>query len=50
LSRRPAQAGIDAIIVSNHGGRFGDLGRATIDALPEIVEAVGGQPHTCLGR
>ena len=36
------QAGIDAIIVSNHGGRFGDPGRATIDTLPEIVEAVGG--------
>ena len=36
------QAGIDAIIVSNHGGRFGDQGRATIDALLEIVEAVGG--------
>ena len=32
----------DAIIVSNHGGRFGDPGRATIDTLPEIVEAVGG--------
>jgi 4-hydroxymandelate oxidase len=38
-----ASAGIDAIIVSNHGGRFGDMGRATIDALPEIVEAVGGR-------
>ena len=38
-----AQAGIDAIIVSNHGGRFGDSGRATIDALPEIVEAVAGR-------
>ena len=37
------KAGIDAIIVSNHGGRFGDNGRATIDALPEIVEAVGCQ-------
>jgi 4-hydroxymandelate oxidase len=37
------KAGIDAIIVSNHGGRFGDNGRATIDALPEIVEAVGGR-------
>jgi len=35
--------GIDAIIVSNHGGRFGDNGLATIDALPEIVEAIGGQ-------
>jgi 4-hydroxymandelate oxidase len=38
-----AAAGVDAIIVSNHGGRFGDLGRSTIDALPEIVEAVGGR-------
>jgi 4-hydroxymandelate oxidase len=37
------KAGIDAIIVSNHGGRFGDNGLATIDALPEIVEAIGGQ-------
>jgi hypothetical protein len=37
------KAGIDAIIVSNHGGRFGDNGRAAIDALPEIVEAVGGR-------
>ena len=36
-----SKAGIDGVIVSNHGGRFGDSGRATIDALPEIVEAVG---------
>ena len=35
--------GIDAIIVSNHGGRGEDSGRSTIDALPEIVEAVGGR-------
>jgi len=32
--------GIDAIIVSNHGGRSEDSGRSTIDALPEIVQAV----------
>src|SRR6267142_5445393 len=38
-----ADAGIDAIIVSNHGGRSEDSGRSTIDALPEIVEAVGGR-------
>jgi isopentenyl diphosphate isomerase/L-lactate dehydrogenase-like FMN-dependent dehydrogenase len=38
-----AEAGIDAIIVSNHGGRSEDSGRATIDALPEIVDAVGGR-------
>jgi 4-hydroxymandelate oxidase len=36
-----AEAGMDAIIVSNHGGRSEDSGRSTIDALPEIVEAVG---------
>jgi 4-hydroxymandelate oxidase len=35
--------GLDAIIVSNHGGRDDDFGRSTIDALPEIVEAVDGR-------
>jgi 4-hydroxymandelate oxidase len=38
-----AENGIDAIIVSNHGGRGEDSGRSTIDALPEIVDAVGGR-------
>ena len=38
-----ADAGIDAIVVSNHGARSEDSGRSTIDALPEIVEAVGGR-------
>jgi 4-hydroxymandelate oxidase len=38
-----ADAGIDGIIVSNHGGRSEDGGRSTIDALPEIVEAVKGR-------
>src|SRR5438874_7008428 len=36
-------AGIDAIIVSNHGARSEDSGRSTIDALPEIIEAVHGR-------
>jgi 4-hydroxymandelate oxidase len=35
-------SGVDGIIVSNHGGRVEDSGRATIDALPEIIQAVGG--------
>lgn len=35
--------GIDAIWVSNHGGRAEDSGRATIDALPEIADAIGGR-------
>jgi isopentenyl diphosphate isomerase/L-lactate dehydrogenase-like FMN-dependent dehydrogenase len=37
------KAGLDAIIVSNHGARSEDSGRSTIDALPEILEAVGGR-------
>jgi isopentenyl diphosphate isomerase/L-lactate dehydrogenase-like FMN-dependent dehydrogenase len=37
------QNGVDAIIVSNHGARSEDSGRSTIDALPEIVEAVNGR-------
>jgi isopentenyl diphosphate isomerase/L-lactate dehydrogenase-like FMN-dependent dehydrogenase len=39
-----ADAGIDAVIVSNHGGRVEDGVSATIDVLPEIVGAAGGMP------
>jgi 4-hydroxymandelate oxidase len=42
-ARIAADNGIDAIVVSNHGGRGEDSGRSTIDALPEILEAVGGR-------
>jgi isopentenyl diphosphate isomerase/L-lactate dehydrogenase-like FMN-dependent dehydrogenase len=35
--------GVDGIIVSNHGGRATETGRATIDALPEVVQAVGSR-------
>jgi 4-hydroxymandelate oxidase len=35
--------GIDGIMVSNHGGRSTETGRATIEALPEVVEEVGGR-------
>ncbi len=38
-----ADSGIDAVIVSNHGARSEDSGRSTIDALPEILDAVGGR-------
>ena len=38
-----ADMGLDGIIVSNHGGRGEDSGRSTIDALPEMLEAVGGR-------
>lgn len=36
------EAGIDGIIVSNHGGRQVDGSIATLDALPEISKAVDG--------
>jgi isopentenyl diphosphate isomerase/L-lactate dehydrogenase-like FMN-dependent dehydrogenase len=35
--------GVDGIIVSNHGGRSHSSGRATIDCLPEVVQAVNGR-------
>ncbi|MBL8177782.1 MAG: alpha-hydroxy-acid oxidizing protein [Bryobacterales bacterium] len=37
------KAGVDAIVVSNHGGRDSDAGRASIEALPEVVAAVGAR-------
>ncbi len=36
-------AGVDGIVVSNHGARQLDHVAATITVLPEIVEAVGGK-------
>lgn len=38
-----AEQGIDAVYVSNHGGRQLDHGRGGIDVLPEIVAAVEGR-------
>jgi glycolate oxidase len=35
--------GIDAVYISNHGGRQLDHGRGCIEALPEVVEAVRGR-------
>ena len=35
--------GAAGIVVSNHGGRQLDGVSATIDALPEVVEAVDGR-------
>jgi 4-hydroxymandelate oxidase len=37
------QAGADAIIVSNHGGRALDGVAATIDALPRVTDRVAGR-------
>lgn len=35
--------GVDGIVVSNHGGRQLDSVPASIEALPEVVEAAGGR-------
>jgi len=45
---RAVEHGVEAIIVSNHGGRQLDHAQATIEALPAIVEAVGGRAEVLL--
>jgi len=42
-ARLAREHGVDGIIVSNHGGRATETGRGTIEALGEVVDAVGGQ-------
>ena len=40
---RLVDLGVDALVVSNHGGRQLDGAVATLDALPEVVRAVRGR-------
>lgn len=42
------EAGADGVMVSNHGGRQLDACLASIDALPEVVEAVAGRAPVLL--
>ncbi len=42
-ARLACEAGVDGIVVSNHGGRQLDGVAATIEALPEVVDAVEGR-------
>ena len=42
-ARIAVNAGADALVVSNHGGRILDFNRAAIEALPEVVAAVGNR-------
>ena len=42
-ARAAREHGVDAIVVSNHGGRQVDGAIASLDALPAIVDAVGGE-------
>ena len=42
-ARRALEAGVDGIVVSNHGGRQVDGAIATLDALPAVAAAVDGR-------
>lgn len=43
-AKRAVKAGVDGIVVSNHGGRQVDGEIATLDALPAVVKAAGRMP------
>jgi isopentenyl diphosphate isomerase/L-lactate dehydrogenase-like FMN-dependent dehydrogenase len=45
---RMIDEGVDAVIVSNHGGRQLDGVPATIEALPAVVDAVAGRAEVLL--
>lgn len=47
-ARKAVELGLNGIVVSNHGGRRLDTVPASIDALPAIVEAVGGRTEVFL--
>ena len=47
-ARRAVDAGADAVVVSNHGGRQLDGVHPTVRALPEVVEAVNGRAEVLL--
>src|SRR5205085_5738292 len=42
-ARRAVEAGVDGIVVSNHGGRQLDSVPSTARALPDVADAVGDQ-------
>jgi L-lactate dehydrogenase (cytochrome) len=45
---RAVDAGVDAVIVSNHGGRQLDGLPAALDVLPEVVDAIGHRSEVIL--
>jgi isopentenyl diphosphate isomerase/L-lactate dehydrogenase-like FMN-dependent dehydrogenase len=42
-ARSAVQHGVDALIVSNHGGRAEASGWGALDSLPEVIKAVDGE-------
>jgi L-lactate dehydrogenase (cytochrome)/(S)-mandelate dehydrogenase len=47
-ARRAVALGCDGVVVSNHGGRQLDHAQATLDVLPEVAAAIGGQAEILL--
>ncbi len=47
-ARLAAEHGVEAIVVSNHGGRQLDYLPSAVEVLPEIVDAVGGRAEVIL--
>lgn len=47
-AQRAVDAGADAVVVSNHGGRQLDLTPATFDVLPSVVDAVGDRAEVLM--
>jgi L-lactate dehydrogenase (cytochrome) len=47
-ARHAIDAGAEAVIVSNHGGRQLDGVPASIQALPEVIDAVGGRAEVLM--
>ena len=41
--------GVHTVYVSNHGGRQLDQGRGSLDAMREVVGAIGGRPNGVVG-
>ena len=47
-AREALKTGADGIVVSNHGGRQLDGAPSTIQALPKVADAIGGQKEILL--
>jgi L-lactate dehydrogenase (cytochrome) len=47
-ARKAVEHGVEGLVVSNHGGRQLDGSRASVEALPDIVDAVGNRVEVLL--
>ena len=47
-ARLAADLGVDAIVLSNHGGRQADMGNSLLELLPTVADEVGGRTEVYL--